>query len=91
MNDRVSLKLVIENLGNIATPRAQRWSHVGNLLSLGSTSAITVCRLQGVDPFEVIGSDFGQCWECDDFGKVYDGYCLDCIDSRRGQKAVDKP
>ena len=78
MNDRVSLKKAIENLGHIAKTRAVRWSHVGEIFSLGSTSAITVCRDQGVDPFEVIGNDYGQCWECDDYGRVVDGYCTDC-------------
>lgn len=32
-----------------------RWSHVANMLGLGSTSAIKVCVRFGEDPDEIIG------------------------------------
>jgi len=56
------IKMAISNLGGMVVPKNLRWSHVGRLFGLGSTSAIALCKEHGFDPHERIGKD--QCEDC---------------------------
>lgn len=46
----------VRNAGQ-SRPSAERWVHVMIAFSLGSTYAQQLCRLYGVDPYQVVGVD----------------------------------
>ena len=45
----------IEGAASSSPMRLPRWSHVGNLFGLGSTSANLLCKRFGIDPNELVG------------------------------------
>jgi len=62
------LSLVVEHAGSRSDRERPRWSHVGELLGLGSTSSREMCRRFGFDPDEKMGAflecEEGCCCEC---------------------------
>lgn len=54
-DDTDLLRWAVEHAGMSSPSRAPRWSHVANLLGLGSTYAAAVCCRFNLDPDEVQG------------------------------------
>ncbi len=62
MSNTDYLCFVIEHAGSRSNRVQPRWSCVGELLGLGSTSSRNMCRRFGFDPDEAMGS-FPNCEE----------------------------
>ena len=59
-SDTELLRWAVKNAGCFAHDVLPRWSHVANLLGLGSTSATALCRRFSLDPDEELGTE----WHC---------------------------
>jgi hypothetical protein len=66
-SDTDLLSWAVEHHGKTKVGRRVRWSIVGALFGLGSTSAISLCRRLGHDPYELLGGE--TVCEC---GSVWD-------------------
>lgn len=59
---KATIRDALRGIGAVADGKAPRWSHVGNLFSVGSTNAMQMCRDNDVDPHEQVGRD--KCKDC---------------------------
>ena len=55
--DAELLEFAVRNAGHNSHSQLPRWSHVGSLTGLGSTSSILLCERFGVDPDEQVPED----------------------------------
>lgn len=83
-SDFLLLQRAVQNLGRIASPRKTRAALVGELFTIGSTSAHTLCRRFGIDPDERIGRDplelagMVMCQHCEEICTDQDDWCPHC-------------
>lgn len=68
-NDAGLIRRAIEYAGGASHGREPRWSHVGKIFGVGSTSASLLCSRLGFDP----DADRGGCRECGYDYEVVDG------------------
>ncbi len=63
ITDKELIKRLLKGIANGPQGRQARWSHVGFVLSTGSTSATNICKKYDINPHEEIGHD--KCIDCE--------------------------